>query len=97
MHKFNADKSLARYRCKQKQKLWTILDHIENNCKLTVGSKVPNLALESNLPCSNALLFLFTDHLASRPSSETQGQIVGARESLRERKNMARRKEKNGE
>ena len=30
-------------------------------------------------------------------SSETQGQIVGARESLNGRKNMARRKEKNGE
>ena len=32
------------------------------------------------------------------PSSETQGQIVGARESLNERKNLAqRRKVKNGE
>ena len=31
------------------------------------------------------------------PFSETQGQIVGARESLNERKNMTRRKEKNGE
>ena len=31
------------------------------------------------------------------PSSETQGQIVGARESLNGRKNMARRKVKNGE
>ena len=30
-------------------------------------------------------------------SLETQGQIVGARESLNERKNMARRKVKNGE
>ena len=30
-------------------------------------------------------------------SSETQGQIVGARESLNGRKNKARRKEKNGE
>ena len=30
------------------------------------------------------------------PSSETQGQIVGARESLNGRKNMARRKVKNG-
>ena len=30
-------------------------------------------------------------------SSETQGQIVGARESLNGRKNMARRKVKNGE
>ena len=29
-------------------------------------------------------------------SSETQGQIVGARESLNGRKNMARRKVKNG-
>ena len=31
------------------------------------------------------------------PSSETQGQIVGARESLKGRKNMARRKVKKGE
>ena len=31
------------------------------------------------------------------PSSETQGQIVEARESLRGRKSMARRKVKNGE
>ena len=31
------------------------------------------------------------------PSSETQGQIVGARESLNGRKNMAGRKVKNGE
>ena len=31
------------------------------------------------------------------PSSETQGQIVGVRESLNGRKNMARRKVKNGE
>ena len=30
-------------------------------------------------------------------SSETQGQIVGTRESLNERKNVARRKVKNGE
>ena len=30
-------------------------------------------------------------------SSETQGQIKGARESLNGRKNMARRKVKNGE
>ena len=30
-------------------------------------------------------------------SSETQGQIVRERESLNGRKNMARRKEKNGE
>ena len=30
-------------------------------------------------------------------SSETQGQIVGARESLKGRKNMAQRKVKNGE
>ena len=32
-----------------------------------------------------------------QPSSETQGQIVGARESVNGRKNMARRKVKNGE
>ena len=33
----------------------------------------------------------------SRSSSETQGQIVGARESLNGQKNMAQRKVKNGE
>ena len=33
----------------------------------------------------------------SKSSSETQGQIVGARESLNGRENMARRKVKNGE
>ena len=33
----------------------------------------------------------------STSSSETQGQIVGARESLDGRKNVARRKVKNGE
>ena len=32
-----------------------------------------------------------------KTSSETQGQIVGARESLNGQKNMARRKVKNGE
>ena len=31
------------------------------------------------------------------PSSETQGNIAGARESLNGRENMARRKVKNGE
>jgi len=34
---------------------------------------------------------------SAAPSSETQGQIVGTRESLNGRKNMARRKVKNGE
>ena len=48
----------------------------------------------------NGLLRLLTLHLVwflHKPSSETQGQIVGARESLNGRKNMARRKVKNGE
>ena len=35
--------------------------------------------------------------LLNVPSAETQGQIVGAREGLNGRKNMARRKVKNGE
>ena len=35
--------------------------------------------------------------ITSPVSSETQGQIVGARESLNGKKNMARRKVKNGE
>ena len=43
------------------------------------------------------LLSLIQPRTLRRPSSETQGQIVGARESLNGRKNMARRKVKNGE
>ena len=43
------------------------------------------------------LVFSFLSCLVKFPSSETQGQIVGARESLNGRKNMARRKVKNGE
>ena len=39
----------------------------------------------------------FLDNLVVNSSSETQGQIVGARESLNGQKNMARRKIKNGE
>ena len=48
----------------------------------------------------NGLLRLLTLHLVwflRKPSSETQGQIVGARESLNGQENMARRKVKNGE
>ena len=41
------------------------------------------------------LLYLFEASLKS--SSETQGQIVGARERINGRKYMARRKVKNGE
>ena len=41
-----------------------------------------------------SLRFIF--FLISTPSSETQGQIVGAMGSLNGRKNMARRKVKNG-
>ena len=40
---------------------------------------------------------LLCDRSVSGASSETQGQIVGARESLNGRKNMARRKVKNDE
>jgi len=39
----------------------------------------------------------FVEHAKLLPSSETQGQIVGARESLNGRKNKARRKVKNGQ
>ena len=42
-------------------------------------------------------LFLLPCRLSVTPSSETQGQIVGTRESLNGRKNVARRKVKNGE
>ena len=44
--------------------------------------------------CVNYLISTYT---AAWSSSETQGQIVGARESLNGWKNMARRKVKNGE
>ena len=37
------------------------------------------------------------DFLGRKPSSETQGQTVGTRESLNGRKDVARRKVKNGE
>ena len=39
----------------------------------------------------------FLSQFLYNPSSETQGQVKGARESLNGRKNMARRKVKNGE
>ena len=42
-------------------------------------------------------MLLFLVKKGRNPSSETQGQIVGARESLNRRKNKARRKVKNGE
>ena len=40
---------------------------------------------------------LNSEHVVVFPSSEIQGQIVGARESLNGRKNKARKKGKNGE
>ena len=43
------------------------------------------------------IFFGTTQFNISRASWETQGQIVGARESLNRRENMARRKVKNGE
>ena len=61
--------------------------------------------LLSTSPCScgNSIIFLFGMVLPFllrarvTSSSETQGQIVGARESLSGLKNMTRRKVKNGE
>ena len=41
--------------------------------------------------------FFFKKRAIVTPSSETQGNIAGARESLNGRENMARRKVKNGE
>ena len=43
------------------------------------------------------LYLSFKPDSEDNPSSETQGQIVGARESLNGRENMVRRKVKNGE
>ena len=43
------------------------------------------------------LTLVLSMYILGEPSSETQGQIVGARESLNGRKNKARRKVKNGE
>ena len=42
-------------------------------------------------------MLIFTLAIGVIPSLETQGKIVGARESLNRRKNMARRKVKNVE
>ena len=49
-----------------------------------------------SIACENIRFSLFFVD-GTFPSSETQGQIVGTRESLNGRKNMARRKVKNGE
>ena len=46
---------------------------------------------------SSSTFLLFSLKVAGAPSLETQGQIVGARESLNGQKNIARRKVKNGE
>ena len=54
--------------------------------------------------CPSSWFFQFKDAMSNKvsfyivvSSSETQGQIVGARESLNGRENIARRKVKNGE
>ena len=47
------------------------------------------------LPLTNGISFTYLGY--NFASSETQGQIVGARESLKGRKNKARRKVQNGE
>ena len=47
--------------------------------------------------CFYLYAVMFTPWVMLFSSSETQGQIVGARENLNGRKNMARRKVKNGE
>ena len=57
-------------------------------------------SLESTQEARNALGYRLVQLLCifrALPSLETQGQIVGARESLNERENMARKKVKNGE
>ena len=43
------------------------------------------------------LFFSLAFLLVANSSSETQGQIVGARQSLNKRKNMAQKKVKNGQ
>ena len=49
------------------------------------------------MPGRNILQFFFKKRAIVTLSSETQGNIAGARESLNGRENMARRKVKNGE
>ena len=50
------------------------------------------------IPESRTLITALSSQLkADGPSSETRGQIVGVRESLNGRENMAGRKVKNGE
>ena len=57
---------------------------------MVVLAKVNSFELENRFKLHETALDI-------KPSSETQGQIVGARESLNGRKNKARRKVKNGE
>ena len=57
---------------------------------MVVLAKVNSFELENRFKLHETALDI-------KPSSETQGQIVGARESLNGRKNKARRKERNGE
>ena len=60
---------------------------------------IPSTAQRRSNPASHTAHFYPQDcyHSNVNPSSETQGQIVRARESLNGRENMARRKVKNGE
>ena len=63
------------------------------------SNMLSNIALEEcALPFNRCLLLRrFVFRTEASASSETQGQIVGTRESLNGRKNVARRKAKNGE
>ena len=54
-----------------------------------------NIANEERAHAPTILSIVLSD--PNDASSETQGQIAGARESLNGRENMARRKVKNGE
>ena len=60
-------------------------------------NKAKSAAIENELEGNKQNWKNLVSVVRQNPSSETQGQIVGARESLNGRKNMARRKVKNGE
>jgi len=78
---------LAIPRSRVRVPLWPLAGFVLGRPELNSSATLVNRQLVT--PLSAGFLTL--------PSSETQGQIVGAKESLNGRKNMARRKVKNGE
>ena len=67
----------------------TLIDHINTNSLQNFSPGILIVDITDHLPI---FCLVRTQPTRNNPSSETQGQIVGARESLNGRKNMARRK-----